>query len=115
MGPVLEEKDARAEFDIHMYGQAILDRLYSLSLKVKPSSSSSSNSAAETKQGGFVMFKHVAPSTEKKWEVTRAFSSMLQLVNAGNIGITILDTGGEDDRGVVGGFVLEMVGAIPTS
>jgi hypothetical protein len=32
--------------------------------------------------------KDVAPGTDNKWEISRAFSSMLQLVNAGNIGIT---------------------------
>jgi hypothetical protein len=32
--------------------------------------------------------KDLAPGTDNKWETSRAFSSVLQIVNAGTIGVT---------------------------
>jgi hypothetical protein len=119
MAPVLEEEDARPEFDIHYYGERILQGLAKLSVadttgntqlnevdddegnenpsgknkkstrgggsgKQNKDSNSTDNATALT---GPVEFKQVVTGAEVEndYDVPRLFSSMLQLVNNGNL------------------------------
>ncbi|KAK1256943.1 Condensin-2 complex subunit H2 [Acorus gramineus] len=66
---VLEEQDARPSFDIHLYGERILEKL-------------STEADGECKMS----FLDVVAGQEKH-EVTRAFSALLQLVNNGDVGL----------------------------
>ncbi|KAK9288169.1 hypothetical protein L1049_016618 [Liquidambar formosana] len=75
----LEEQDSRPPFDIHDYGERILDKL---SLKVD--------------NGNAMSFADVVGGQEKH-HVARTFSALLQLVNNGDID---LDKGGADGESV---------------
>ncbi|RMZ56372.1 hypothetical protein APUTEX25_004729 [Auxenochlorella protothecoides] len=81
IGPVLEEEDARPAFDIHVYGQRVLDAMQGLSLR-EPGTAAESVPAAPT------LFSEVVQWTANRFEVSRTFSSLLQLINNGNVGIS---------------------------
>ncbi|KAK1302441.1 Condensin-2 complex subunit H2 [Acorus calamus] len=66
---VLDEQDARPSFDIHLYGERILEKL-------------STEADGECKMS----FLDVVADQEKH-EVARAFSALLQLVNNGDVGL----------------------------
>ncbi|KZV29363.1 hypothetical protein F511_15895 [Dorcoceras hygrometricum] len=63
----LEEQDARPPFDIHKYGERILDKL-----------------SVEKDHTSALSFKDVVRGQEKH-DVARTFSALLQLVNNGNV------------------------------
>ncbi|XP_016899903.2 condensin-2 complex subunit H2 [Cucumis melo] len=63
----LEEQDKHPPFDIHEYGQAILDEL-----------------SSEADRGGLMPFSDVVEGQEK-YNVARSFSALLQLVNNGDV------------------------------
>lgn len=75
--PVLDEQDARVPFDIHDYGQDILDRMSALSMG--PGGGGLKSGAAPA-----LGFGTIAPHQEQ-YDVSRTFSAMLQLINNGNI------------------------------
>jgi condensin-2 complex subunit H2 len=112
MAPVLEEEDARPEFDIHFYGERILQGLAQLSVagtteniqqneveeeaenpvsrtKDKKSSRDAKNENTDSAPAltGPVIFDQVVTGAEiqNDYDVPRLFSSMLQLVNNGNL------------------------------
>ncbi|KAJ0966913.1 hypothetical protein J5N97_023830 [Dioscorea zingiberensis] len=64
---MLEEQDRRPAFDIHYYGERILDKL-----------------SLEVDSGGSTSFANVVMG-QPKHEVARAFSALLQLVNNGDV------------------------------
>ncbi|KAK1308765.1 Condensin-2 complex subunit H2 [Acorus calamus] len=66
---VLEEQDARPSFDIHLYGERILEKL-----------------STEADGECSMSFLDVVAGQEKH-EVARAFSALLQLVNNGDVGL----------------------------
>ena len=84
MAPVLEEEDQRPEFDIHAYSERILNGLSAIG-KSTPATP--------------LQFKDVvsAAEAEHRYDVPRMFSSMLQLINNGNLGISKKQ---EDDFGI---------------
>ncbi len=125
MAPVLEEEDARPEFDIHYYGERILQGLANLRVSDTTAAGTMREKEAEEGNGNPV----AAPSTkhkkstregaknknsdsndsdnavgltdplefgqvvtgaevENEYDVPRLFSSMLQLVNNGNLRVT---------------------------
>lgn len=102
MAPMLEEEDARPDFDIHVYGERILDGLASLTVsgpiieekdaKEQPAADNNETMAQETTAGP-VHFEEVVVNahTAHGYDVPRVFSSMLQLVNNGNLQITKID------------------------
>lgn len=63
----LEEQDAHPPFDIHLYGERILDKL-----------------SSEVGSGGSMTFTNVVRG-QPKHDVARTFSALLQLVNNGNV------------------------------
>ncbi|BDA41730.1 Condensin-2 complex subunit H2 [Coccomyxa sp. Obi] len=79
LAPVLEEQDARGDFDIHAYGEVVLEDLAKMSL-ADPSN------PEELRLGKVapVTFERVA-HREHKWQVSRLFSALLQLANNGNV------------------------------
>ncbi|KAL3132422.1 hypothetical protein ABBQ32_008980 [Trebouxia sp. C0010 RCD-2024] len=79
--PLLDEQEARPAFDIHSYGDQILDRLASLSCKDSDGPVDVHPTLAEP-----VGFQVVAQQASQA-EVSRLFSAMLQLINNGNIQI----------------------------
>jgi len=116
MAPVLEEEDARPEFDIHYYGERILQGLAKLSVaettgdiqqneeneedtqnpvpktKNKKSSRDAKNkntdsAPALTGPAEFSQVVHGA-EIENNYDVPRLFSSMLQLVNNANLRVS---------------------------
>lgn len=118
--PLLEEQDARPAFDIHAYGGQLLDRLEHLSLE-RPAKKPSAGAwcclldptllvthvccAARQAVPLEVAFSECATS----YDVSRMFSSMLQLVNNGNVeldktdgmcgvSITLLELGRAQER-----------------
>ncbi|GFZ21781.1 hypothetical protein Acr_29g0009430 [Actinidia rufa] len=74
----LEEQDSRPPFDIHEYGERVLEKL-----SVERDSGNITMSFAEVVRG------------QEKHNVARTFSSLLQLVNNGNIDLERGDTGSE--------------------
>ncbi|KAL5996192.1 hypothetical protein ACLOJK_026266 [Asimina triloba] len=74
---VLEEQDSQPPFDIHAYGERILDKL-----------------TLEADREGCMSFAHVVAGQAKP-DVARTFSAMLQLVNNGNISLDREESGGE--------------------
>ncbi|XP_058077059.1 condensin-2 complex subunit H2 [Magnolia sinica] len=73
----LEEQDSRPPFDIHAYGERILDKL-----------------CLEADDGGCMSFVDVVGG-QAKHDVARTFSAMLQLVNNGNIALDRRESGRE--------------------
>ncbi|XP_011658583.1 condensin-2 complex subunit H2 [Cucumis sativus] len=63
----LEDQDKHPPFDIHEYGQAILEEL-----------------SSDADRGGLVPFSNVVERQEK-YNVARSFSALLQLVNNGDV------------------------------
>ncbi len=133
MAPVLEEEDARPEFDIHYYGERILQGLAKLSIadttgnthnqqtvpeqignkdveegNENPAPSGKSGRRLKSSRGGGeqnkednttddvvaltspVEFHQVVSGAEieNEYDVPRLFSSMLQLVNNGNLRVS---------------------------
>eukprot|EP00887_Chlorella_sp_A99_P001915 scaffold18.g1915.t1 len=107
--PVLEEEDARPEFDIHQVGEAILARMDDLSaatgappaaggddggstepppLRFGQVVSGVGSSASSADPGG-----QAGLPAEQRYLVSRTFSSLLQLVNNGNVRVTKLGSG----------------------
>lgn len=121
MAPMLEEEDARPEFDIHQYGQLFLDRMAALTCTggwrpcsncssivsarfvcrcahpdaAPPPTAADSGAAAPSGEGEF-SFGQVVQASGTKYDVSRSFSSMLQLVNNGNVRITKLGGSNEE-------------------
>lgn len=85
MAPVLEEEDARPEFDIHAYSERILTGLAGLSVEEAQAG------PADVEFGAVV----AGAETDTGYDVPRVFSSMLQLVNNGNLRITKADDGSD--------------------
>ncbi|KAA6428176.1 MAG: condensin-2 complex subunit H2 [Trebouxia sp. A1-2] len=79
--PLLDEQDARPAFDIHLYGDQVLDKLARLSCRDPDHPVELQTSMVEP-----VGFEAVA-GEESQAEVSRLFSAMLQLINNGNIQI----------------------------
>ncbi|DBA99076.1 hypothetical protein WJX77_009045 [Trebouxia sp. C0004] len=79
--PLLDEQDARPAFDIHLYGDQVLDKLARLSCRDPDHPVELQASMAEP-----VGFEAVADEGSQA-EVSRLFSAMLQLINNGNIQI----------------------------
>lgn len=77
IGPILEEQAERDEFDTHAVGTALLERMQQLSVTEMP---------AEAEEVPNLEFGQVSAQTSQ-WEVARNFSALLQLVNAGNVGV----------------------------
>ncbi|KAF4355639.1 hypothetical protein F8388_013056 [Cannabis sativa] len=75
----LDEQDSHPEFDIHVYGQRILDKL-----------------SVEAEDRNVLSFAEVVEGQEK-YDVARSFSALLQLVNNGDVEL--------DRSGVNGGSV----------
>ncbi|KAL5782251.1 hypothetical protein ACOSP7_007280 [Xanthoceras sorbifolium] len=75
----LEEQDSRPPFDIHDYGESILDKL-----------------SPEEDNGNVTSFANIVKGQEKH-DVARTFSALLQLVNNGDVDL--------ERRGVEGEFV----------
>lgn len=93
--PVLHAEETRAAFDIQSYGQQIMDKM--AKLKLQPSASEQQREAEEDGAGEpaaandvaavpVVSFSAVA-SRPVKYEVSRSFAAMLQLINNRNIAI----------------------------
>jgi condensin-2 complex subunit H2 len=83
--PALAEQDARPAFDIHACGADVLS-----ALQHAAPAPSTPDAPPCVRFGQLVTERAV-------YEVARAFAAMLQLVNAGNLGI--VTDGGADDRG----------------
>ncbi|KAL0054533.1 hypothetical protein WJX82_010399 [Trebouxia sp. C0006] len=79
--PLLDEQDARPAFDIHLYGDQVLDKLARLSCRDPDHAVELQTSMVE-----LVGFEAVADEGSQA-EVSRLFSAMLQLINNGNIQI----------------------------
>jgi hypothetical protein len=90
--PVLEEEDARPVFDIHVYGERILDGLAELRLDSSVDATHRHSMVAEASSAelqnpvGFRQILEVSAANEQ-YDIPRSFSSMLQLVNSGNLRI----------------------------
>jgi len=102
IAPLLEEEESRPEFDIHIYGEHIIEGLAALS--VSPSTSNETYKSKKNCEG-----KKDAPEltfddvlnraqADQQYDVPRTFSSMLQLVNNGNIRINKLGGSNENFR-----------------
>lgn len=99
MAPVLEEEERRPEFDIHAYGDRVLSGLAALSVSAggqpegQPAGDDGSVMEAQP-----VTFKEVVAGAEvaAPCDVPRTFSSMLQLVNNGNL--RIMKLGGSNQE-----------------
>ncbi|GBG63417.1 hypothetical protein CBR_g38039 [Chara braunii] len=76
--PALEVQDARPEFDIHAYGERLLDRL-------EVATATQGIAASQQKSNGKKSSFSNLVSGFKKYDVSRSFAAMLQLVNNGNI------------------------------
>ncbi|XP_074586469.1 condensin-2 complex subunit H2-like [Curcuma longa] len=63
----LEEQEARPHFDIHLYGERILEKVYK-----------------EADNEGYISFSNIV-NGQPKHEIARTFSALLQLVNNGNV------------------------------
>lgn len=89
--PVLEEEDARSPFDIHEYGDAILESLEGLTLKERGRDvvhNVTSDSPSSVFQFGDVIDQlGDVPS----YDISRSFSALLQLINGGTVGINKVD------------------------
>lgn len=103
MTPVLEEEDTRPNFDIHGYGELILDGLAALSVSGENTKlarrcldvrKKNAVEGEEYKAVGFGALVAEARRTHETstsdYEVSRLFSSTLQLVNSGNLRISKL-------------------------
>ncbi|KAK9810243.1 hypothetical protein WJX72_007164 [[Myrmecia] bisecta] len=86
--PILDEQDARPEFDIHAYGERFLDNMAHLSL-----SDPAHPEELQSKQMEAVSFQEAAGQGEAH-EISRMFSAMLQLINNGNV---VIHRGTEPD------------------
>ncbi|CAK0746455.1 hypothetical protein CVIRNUC_001693 [Coccomyxa viridis] len=79
IAPVLEEQDARGDFDIHTIGESLLTDMAAISLD-----DTARAEEVEIEKGPPVAFGAVVKQ-QHKWQVSRFFSAMLQLANNGNI------------------------------
>lgn len=79
----LEEQDSRPPFDIHVYGERVLDAF-----------SSSSNEEHENRSGVQMSFTEIVGGQERH-EVARTFAALLQLVNNGNVALEKGISGGQ--------------------
>ncbi|KAJ6797588.1 condensin-2 complex subunit H2 [Iris pallida] len=73
----LEDEDSQPPFDIHQYGERILDRL-----------------SMDVDIGGSMSFTNVVMG-QPKHDVARTFSALLQLVNNGTVDLQRADSGSE--------------------
>ncbi|WOK93163.1 hypothetical protein Cni_G01856 [Canna indica] len=73
----LEEQETRPPFDIHLYGERILDKV-----------------SLEADSGGSISFSNVVKG-QPKHDVARTFSALLQLVNNGNVDLQKASSNGE--------------------
>ncbi|GAQ85717.1 hypothetical protein KFL_002500150 [Klebsormidium nitens] len=78
--PVLQEQDARPEFDIHLYGARVLDA--ATATAGPPSEDERALTSAEV----VVPFTEVVKG-QPKHEISRLFAAMLQLINNGNLSV----------------------------
>ncbi|GMJ12239.1 hypersensitive to excess boron 2 [Hibiscus trionum] len=74
----LEEQDSHPPFDIHEYGERILDKL-----------------SLESNKGDVMPFSDLVKGQEKH-DVARSFSALLQLVNNGDVGLDRSGVHGEE-------------------
>lgn len=108
MAPALEEEDARPEFDIQRYGESLLGRMATLSCadttagggeeaaaQQAPAKGAKGKAAAAAAAPAEMRFEEVMAQAEAPYDISRSFSSMLQLVNNGNVRLTKL--GGSSD------------------
>lgn len=79
----LDEQDSRPPFDIHVYGERVLDAL-----------SLSSNEEHENGSGVQMSFAEIVGGQERH-EVARTFAALLQLVNNGNVALEKGISGGQ--------------------
>eukprot|EP00253_Pinus_taeda_P009310 PITA_09310 len=79
----LEEQDSRPPFDIHVYGERVLDAF-----------SLSSNEELENGSGVRMSFAEIVGGQERH-EVARTFAALLQLVNNGNVALEKGISGGQ--------------------
>ncbi|CAL5219116.1 g890 [Coccomyxa viridis] len=79
IGPVLEEQDARGDFDIHTMGESLLNDMAAVSLEDPAEAKEAEIEKAPPLAFGAVVKK------QHKWQVSRLFSALLQLANNGNI------------------------------
>ncbi|KAK9815026.1 hypothetical protein WJX73_005192 [Symbiochloris irregularis] len=80
IAPALEEQEDRQEFDMRAVGAELLKRMQDLSM------ADELQSATEPLQVQEMSFDQIA-GAPASWQVARNFSALLQLVNAGNVGI----------------------------
>ncbi len=77
--PILQAEEDRSAFDIHHYGERIIDRLDNL--KLGPHDAGGSKQQPQGQDGdGVVQFAEVVEAVDR-FEVSRLFASMLQLIN----------------------------------
>jgi len=79
MAPVLNEQDQRPTFDIHIYGEHILDQFDKIGREVD-------GDAVEGKKPVGISFREVVSETSQ-YEVCRTFLASLQLAADGNVDI----------------------------
>ena len=87
--PSIAEQDAREQFDIHVYGSRVINRLAeNLEATKAIAAPGDDESSASDDVGDSTLvemgFGDVVAGQEK-WQVARMFASMLQLINNGNI------------------------------
>lgn len=83
----LQEEDRREEFDIHIYGERLLERMAALTC--------ADDAPAEALASGALpplSFGQLVEGAPARFGVSRSFSSLLQLINNGNVRITKLGT-----------------------
>jgi condensin-2 complex subunit H2 len=102
MAPTLQEEDARPEFDIHEYGEQILGSMAALSCHdaaaAAPAKGGKRTAAAVAGSEVELTFEEVVAGSGAVFDISRSFSSMLQLVNNGNVRLTKLGGSNEDFR-----------------
>eukprot|EP00271_Cylindrocystis_brebissonii_P009216 TRINITY_DN2390_c0_g1_i1.p1 TRINITY_DN2390_c0_g1~~TRINITY_DN2390_c0_g1_i1.p1 ORF type:complete len:1016 (+),score=208.68 TRINITY_DN2390_c0_g1_i1:408-3050(+) len=81
IGPAIEEQDARPPFDIHAYGKRILTSLQEHAANPRTETDYPESFGQESPRASFL---DIVQGPER-YEVSRLFSAMLQLVNNGNI------------------------------
>lgn len=82
--PSVAEQDAREVFDIHEYGDRVIDGLATAIESTLAITASDENTAPEELEVGF----EAVVAGQEKWQVARMFASMLQLINNGNVSVS---------------------------
>lgn len=82
--PSVAEQDAREVFDIHEYGDRVIDGLATAVESTLAITRSDEKTAPEEFEVGF----EAVVAGQEKWQVARMFASMLQLINNGNVSVS---------------------------